>query len=108
MVLYDFDSNAILSKPLETRQASELTTAWTKLHGKLQSNGFAPELHILDDECSNELKKAFKKYNVAFQRVPPHSHQRNAAERAIQTRKNISVLASPPAIPSFLSPNGIS
>jgi hypothetical protein len=27
MVLYDYDSNAILSKPLKTRQASELTTA---------------------------------------------------------------------------------
>jgi hypothetical protein len=88
MILYDFDSNAILTKPLKTRQASELTNAWTKLHTRLQSNGYAPTLHILDNECSEELKKAFKKYNVDFQRVPPHSHRRNAAERAIQTWKN--------------------
>ena len=88
MILYDYDSNAILSKPLKSRQASELTTAWTKLHEKLQDNGFAPELHILDNECSDELKKAFKKHNVDFQRVPPHSHRRNSAERAIQTWKN--------------------
>jgi hypothetical protein len=32
MVLYDYDSNAILSKPLKTLQASELTSAWTALH----------------------------------------------------------------------------
>jgi hypothetical protein len=88
MVLYDYDSNAILSKPLKTRQASELTQAWTELHTKLQANGYAPTLHILDNECSDDLKKAFKKYDVNFQRVPPHSHRRNAAERAIQTWKN--------------------
>jgi hypothetical protein len=88
MILYDYDTNAILSKPLKSRQASELTTAWTKLHEKLQANGFAPNLHILDNKCSEELKKAFRKYNVDFQRVPPHSHRRNAAERAIQTGKS--------------------
>ena len=87
MILYDYNSNIILSKPLKTRQASELTTARTSLHDQLQSNGYAPELHILDNECSDELKKAFKKYSVGFQRVPPHVHQRNAAERAIQTWK---------------------
>jgi hypothetical protein len=61
MVLYDYDSNAILSKPVKTRQASELTQAWTALHSRLQFNGYAPDLHILDNECSDELKKAFKK-----------------------------------------------
>jgi hypothetical protein len=61
MILYEYNSNIILSKPLKTRQASELTTAWTSLHDQLQSNGYAPELHILDNECSDELKKAFKK-----------------------------------------------
>ena len=88
LILYDCDSNIILFKPLKTRQgASKLTTTWTSLHDQLQSNGYAPELHILDNECSDKLKKAFKKYSVAFQRVPPHVHQCNAAERAIQTWK---------------------
>ena len=88
MVLYDYDSNAILSKPLKTRRASELTSAWTALHRQLQTNGYAPTLHILDNECSDDLKKAFAKYKMDFQRVPPHVHRRNAAERAIQTWKN--------------------
>jgi hypothetical protein len=88
MILYEYDSNAILSKPIQNRTAGELTKAWTALHCKLQDNGYAPEIHILDNECSDELKKAFKKYNVDFQRVPPHVHRRNSAERAIQTWKN--------------------
>jgi hypothetical protein len=89
MILYGYDSNAILSKPLKIRQASNLTQAWKALHAHLQSNGYAPDLHILDNECSDELKKAFQKNNVNSQRVPPHSsHCRNAAKRAIQTWKN--------------------
>jgi hypothetical protein len=88
MVLYDFDSNAILSRPTKTKEASKMTATWTELHEHLRSNGYAPDLHILDNECSHELKKAFQKYNVAFQRVPPHVHRQNAAERAIQTWKN--------------------
>jgi hypothetical protein len=35
MVLYDYDNNAILSKPVKTRQTSELTQAWTALHSRL-------------------------------------------------------------------------
>jgi hypothetical protein len=65
-----------------------MTATWTELHEHLRSNGYAPDLHILDNECSHDFKKAFQKYNVAFQRVPPHVHRRNAAERAIQTWKN--------------------
>jgi hypothetical protein len=67
MILYDYHSNVILSKPLKPRQASELTNAWTSLYTQLQSNGYAPELHIVDNECSDELKKAFRKYDVTFQ-----------------------------------------
>jgi hypothetical protein len=105
MVLYDYDSNAILSSPTKTRQASELANTWKALHSRLQLNGYAPELHILDNECSDELNKAFKKYDVNFQRVPPHVHRRNAAERAIQTWKNhfCSGLAATLSSPS---PNG--
>ena len=49
MILYDLDSNAILSCPLKTRQASEITKAWFKLFDKLKYAGYAPTLHILDN-----------------------------------------------------------
>ena len=43
---------------------------------------------MLDNETSAELKGAFKKYEVTFQLVAPHTHRANKAERAIQTFKN--------------------
>ena len=51
---------------------------------------------ILDNECSNEVKKALAKHSISFQLMPPDSHRRNAAERAIQTFKNhfLSTLAT--------------
>ena len=61
MVLYDYDFSLILSIPIKTRQSEELTASWKTLFLKLQTNGHAPELHILDNECSEELCKAFKK-----------------------------------------------
>ena len=62
VVLCDCNSNAILSKALKTREASKFTNAWTSLRTQLN--------------------------DVNFQRVPPHIHHRNAAERTIQTWKN--------------------
>jgi hypothetical protein len=56
-ILYEYDSNAILSKPLKTRQAMDITTAWTELHNKLRDNSFSPTLHILDNECSHVMKE---------------------------------------------------
>ena len=87
-ILYEYDSNSILAKPLKTRQALEINTTWYETHLRLRHNGFAPKIHVLDKKCSLEMKKDFKKYDVAFQLVPPYVHLRNAAERAIQTWKN--------------------
>jgi len=69
---------------------------------QLRQNGYAPRRHIIDNECSNDIKQALTKYNVDFQRVSPHIHRRNAAERAIQTLEAhfISCLATcDPTIP---------
>jgi len=100
-ILYDYDSNAILSTAIPNRRSKTLTTAWTATFTKLQSNGYAPDLHILDNECSSDLKAAFTKYKIDFQRVPPHSHRRNAAERAIQTFKNHFVAGLCSCDPNF-------
>jgi hypothetical protein len=45
-------------------------------------------LHVLDNECSNDMKKASQKANVEFQLVPRHTHRRNAAGRAVCMFKN--------------------
>ena len=49
-----------------------------------------------------EISKCVKKHNVDFQRVPPHSHRRNAAERALQTWKNHFIVGLSYCDPKFL------
>ena len=85
--MYDYDSNMILMKAIPSRQASVIRSAWEELYLKLTKHGHVVSHFILDNEISSDLKKAFDKYKINFQCVPPNIHRRNAAERAIQTLK---------------------
>ena len=85
-VYYDYDRNAILVEALPNRTDGALTKASNTCFTKVKYH--ASNLHILDNECSKDMKKAFRKNNLDFQLVPPHVHRRNAAERAIQTFKS--------------------
>ena len=87
-ILYDYDSNCILSYPLKTKNASEIKLAWMTLHNKLTDNGVQPSTYIMDNEAANELKQAILKYKISYQLTPPHIHRINSAERAIRTFKN--------------------
>lgn len=95
-VLYHHDTNSIHAVAIPNRQAASIRAAWESTHKKLVDQGHRPQLHILDNECSQELKDAFSKYDIAFQRVPPKEHRANSAERAIRTFKNhfISILCT--------------
>ena len=87
-VLYHHDTNSIHVVAIPNRQAASIRDAWEATHQMLVRQGHPPELHILDNECSDDLKKAFLKYGIQHQKVPPHEHRVNAAERAIRTYKN--------------------
>jgi hypothetical protein len=87
-ILYHQDTNTIHAVAIPNRQAASIRDAWEDTHKVLVRQGHAPELHILDNECSADMRKAFEKYNIKFQRVPPHEHRVNAAERGIRTYKN--------------------
>ena len=95
MVLYDYDSNAILAEPMKSRTGDELTRVYTKLHTYLTERGHRPRLQKLDNEAPASLKIFLRTHNVDYQLVPPNVHRRNAAERAIGTFKEhfISTLA---------------
>ena len=88
MVAYNYDANAILVEALKNRQAASIVDAWTLINKKLNEAGIQPNTYILDNECSSELKKAFHKDSIGFQRVPPSCHRANMAERAILTFKS--------------------
>jgi hypothetical protein len=69
-VLYHHDAKSIHAVAIPNRQAASIRHAWETTHLKLFQQGHPPNLHILDNECSQDLKDAFVKYNVSFQRVP--------------------------------------
>jgi hypothetical protein len=78
------------------RKAASIRSAWEQTHRLLIRQGHPPNLHILDNKCSQDLKDAFAKYHIQFQRVPPKELRVNAAEQAIWTFKNhfVSVLCT--------------
>ena len=87
LVCYDYDSNAILAEPIQTRAAANITNALKLMLDNLTKAGAPPQIHIMDNEASNLLKHALLKRKIKYQLVPPHIHRRNMAERAIQTFK---------------------
>jgi hypothetical protein len=97
LVVYDYDSNAILAEPMRNRTDAEMLRAYGVILNRLIARGLKPKLQRLDNEASTALKSYLQdEMDIKYQLVPPHVHRRNAAERAIRTFKNhfISGLAS--------------
>lgn len=88
MILYDYDSNAIIAEPMMSRTAESILKAYQKIHTMLVKAGHRPKLQRLDNECSAILKDFMSAESVEYQLVPPHVHRRNAAERGIRTFQN--------------------
>ena len=63
MVIYDYDSNAILAQPLKNRQVANIRDAFNIIVNKLAERGAKPKLFILDNEISGESRDALKNTN---------------------------------------------
>jgi hypothetical protein len=88
-ILYDYDSNLILAEPMKSPCAQDIVTTYKTVHTKLCRAGLQPKLARLDNECSAALKMfLIDERKIDYQLVPPGTHHRNAAERAIRTFKN--------------------
>jgi hypothetical protein len=85
MILYDYDSNAILMEPMRNRKGPTLVEAHKTLHARLSNAGLRPRYLMLDNECSLALKEFLTEEAVAFQLTPAGMHRRNTAESAIRT-----------------------
>ena len=60
----------------------------------MKTRGVVPKHHILDNECSDNFKQIIRDNKMTYQLADAHDHQRNIAEKAIQTFKNhfVSIL----------------
>jgi hypothetical protein len=88
MILYDYYINAILAQPIKDRTAPELLKAFQVMEQELMDRGLRPELMKLDNVASKLLKTYLHQQDITFQLVPPCSHRRNSAERAIRSFKD--------------------
>jgi hypothetical protein len=88
MILYDYDSNTILAQPIKDRTAPELLKAFQVMEQELVARCLKPKLMKLDNEASKLLKTYLHQQDITFQLVPPYSHRRNSAERAIRSFKD--------------------
>ena len=89
MVMYDWDSNAILGEPMKNRTKEEIVRAIQQLYKYLKSRGISPKLHILDNEASKKLKQCITTNNTKYQLAPPSNHRTNAAENAYKFTRTI-------------------
>jgi hypothetical protein len=53
MIVYDYDSNAILAQPIKDRTSPELLKAFQVMEQELVARGLKPKLMKLDNEASN-------------------------------------------------------
>ena len=96
LVVYEYDSNAILVQPLRNRTAPEIKRVFQSVVHYLNARGLRPHLDTLDNEASVILRDYLHSEEVEYQLVAPHIHRRNASDCAICTSKNhcIAGLAS--------------
>jgi hypothetical protein len=88
LIMYDYDSNIIISAPMKKRGDKEMVRAFDILIQSLILCGLKPLLQCLDNEASLALRNYLTKQGITYQLAPPHIHRRNNAERAIHTFKN--------------------
>jgi len=87
LVVYSYDSNAILTEPMKSRNKGDILKAYRKIHTQLVIQGLKPRLQMLDNKTSAILFAYLQKNKIVVQLAPPHMHRRNLAERAIRTFK---------------------
>jgi hypothetical protein len=95
MVRIHLDCNYIFCELMKNRTEDKRIIAYQKMVGRMEVSGLRLKHHRLDDKCSEKFKQCIKKNWMTHKLVPPDCHQRNIANRAIQTFKNhfVSILS---------------
>jgi hypothetical protein len=86
-VMYDFDTNSIIGKPIKSREVDQLVSGYQQCYDELREGNVTPLLHRLDNKVNDLLFAAIKASNCTFQIATAHDHQQLIAEWSIQTYK---------------------
>jgi len=88
LILYDYDSNAIITIPFKNSKSDSILNAYKVGHTRLCTAGLHPKLQHLENEASWALQDHMTAKGINYQLVPPNLHCCNSAKRAICTFKN--------------------
>lgn len=88
ILLYDYESYAILVKPLKTMEHTEFVKAFREQVAYFKHKGLKSKFNVIDNTVSNAVQNVLEEEDINVQIVDPHNHCVNAAERAIQTCKD--------------------
>ena len=91
LIVYDWTSNAILATPIENTKDETMVKVFQDQIDYLKKRGFKPTFNIIDNVASKAIREFLEKEDIGVQLVEPHNHRVNAAERAIQTFKNLFI-----------------
>ncbi len=108
MILHHVHSNSSWSEAMQNQSGGELILACARVLAPMQRRGLIPKHQILNNQASAEYKAAIETSGMTYELVPPKEHQRNMAEKAIQTFKDHFVGSSagaPPPCPSIYGVN---
>ena len=60
-VFYHYNTNTIMGYATKSRNTADICKVCLEVYKMYKSHGEAPHLHILDNECSEVMKKCFRK-----------------------------------------------
>jgi hypothetical protein len=93
LVMYHYESNAILPTPISGLYDLCIFNAYKKNFDKLTSKGFKPKLNVMYNQATKFIKKNLTKEECELQLVKLHNHCMNATKHATQTFKDAFIAA---------------
>ena len=73
---------------MKSKNDSEMSRVFKTVYDKLEKRGIKPKFHIMDNEASSTVVSWLERNKVDAQKVAPHNHRSNKAERMIETTKH--------------------
>ena len=92
-VMYHYETNAILATPVAGLDDKSSFKAYKMQFNNLTSKRYKPKISIMDNQATKHIKAFLTEQQCQLQLIEPHNHQLNAAERAIQTFKDVFIAA---------------
>ncbi len=107
-VMYHYKTNAIFAMPIPGLDTENILNAYKKNFEYLIRKGYTPKINVMDNQATKAIKSYLTPQQCRLQLVEPDNHRVNAAERAIQTFKNLFIVPSAPLMWTFPSNFGTS